>query len=177
MANRSLIGRASRADGALFEEWIENALFFYREQGVASIEKTPEPMKILKPHDRRKGHFIATFAKKAQPDFKGVLCDGRCIIFDAKHTEKDRILQSAVSEEQWKVFDQYKKMYACCYVVVSLGFRSFYRVPWNVWKKMKEMFGHKYMSETDLENYKVPTIGNRILILEGIELNEEVSNL
>ena len=49
---------------------------------------------------------IHCFTKQAQPDFKGALCDGSCIIFDAKHTEKDRIQQNVITETQWETFDR-----------------------------------------------------------------------
>lgn len=94
--NRSLIGRRSRQSGEMFEKWLEDSCEFYFLQGAASIDKTPEPMKPLKPYgDRKMGQYIACFTKKAQPDFKGVLCDGSCIVFDAKHTDTDKIQQGA----------------------------------------------------------------------------------
>lgn len=86
--------RINRAVGALFETWIQAACDYYWAQGYACIEKTPEPLRPLQPYgDRSRGQFIACFVKQAQPDFKGTLCDGTCILFDAKHTEKDRIQQ------------------------------------------------------------------------------------
>ena len=170
---RSITGRRSRADGEMFERWIESACKFYRLLGIAHIEKTPEPMRPLRPYgDRRTGQFIAVFTKQAQPDFKGVLCDGTGIMFDAKHTNADRISQSVVTEEQTTDLDLFQKMGAHCYILVGLGMQDFYRVPWQVWKAMKEKFGHKYMSREDLEPYRVKEHGLIILFLEGIELED-----
>ncbi len=172
---RKMIGAMSRASGEMFERWIASACDFYQQAGYAVIEKTPEPMKPLGKADKF-GRFQACFIKKAQPDFKGVLCDGSCIIFDAKHTEKDRIQQNVITEKQWEIFDKYEAMGAKCYVVVSIGFQSFFRVPWDIWKQMKELFGHKYMAvDNELKPYKVPEKNCTVLFLEGVELNDENS--
>ncbi len=170
---RQISGARSRASGETFERWISVACEFYQRMGYAVIEKTPEPMKPLGKADRF-GRFLACFTKQAQPDFKGALCDGSCIIFDAKHTEKDRIQQNVITETQWETFDRYEVMGAKCYVVVSIGMKNFYRVPWGIWKQMKEMFGHKYMAAgAELEPYRVPDRNCTILFLEGVELRDE----
>lgn len=170
---RQIVGVRSRATGEIFENWISAACEFYRREGYAVIEKTPEPMKPLGKADRF-GRFLACFTKQAQPDFKGALCDGSCIIFDAKHTEKDRIQQNVITETQWETFDRYENMRAKCYVVVSIGLTDFYRIPWNIWKQMKELFGHKYMAAgKELEPYRVPDRNCTILFLEGVELRDE----
>ena len=57
--------------------------------------------------------------------------------------------------------------------MVSVGLTKFYRVPWAVWKKMKVLFGHKYMTEQELEPYRLQERQCTILILEGVELKDE----
>lgn len=44
---RSMTGARSRAEGAGFESLINSACEYYRTNGIADIEKTPEPMKPL----------------------------------------------------------------------------------------------------------------------------------
>lgn len=108
---RADAGRKSRAIGELFEQWILRGCDWCWEKGIAYIEKPPEPMRPIKAYgDRRKGQFIAIYAKQAQPDFKGTLCDGSTVIFDAKSTSQDILKQSVVTEEQRKEFDRYEKM-------------------------------------------------------------------
>lgn len=167
-----IINSRNRGAGALFEQWLQAACEYYWSQGYACIDKTPEPMRPIRPYgDRGRGQFVACYVRQAQPDFKGVLCDGTCIIFDAKHTEKERIQQSAVTEMQWRLFDRYEAMGAKCFVVVSVRLESFYRIPWDIWKQMKGKFGHKYMaSGRELENYRVPDRNCTVLFLEGVEL-------
>ncbi|MCR5329608.1 MAG: Holliday junction resolvase RecU [Lachnospiraceae bacterium] len=169
---RQLTGKRSRASGQIFERYITMACDYYWRKGCAVISKTPEPMKVVKPYGERfTGQFVAYFEKQAQPDYKGALSDGTCIIFDAKHTEKDRIQQDAVTETQWETFDMYEEMNAHCYVIVSIALESFYRVPWKIWKQMKDLFGHKYMAAgKELEPYKIPDQNSIILFLEGVEL-------
>jgi recombination protein U len=172
--SRQLIGLRNREAGELFERWIENACNYYMEKGVAYIEKTPEPMKPIKPYgERSRGQFIAYYAKTAQPDYKGILCDGTGIMFEAKHTDTDKMHQNVVSEDQRNSLDQYEKYGAHCYVMVSMRLEKFYRVPWDVWKQMKKLYGRKYMTITDLEPYKLVDKQCTILILEGVELKDE----
>lgn len=159
----------NRAAGQSFEELISEALDYYFEKGYASIEKTPEPMKVLKQNSDRT--FTSVYTKKAQPDYKGVLLGGQAIIFEAKYTANDRIRQEAVIKEQEELFERYQKMDAQCFVMVCIRGTDFFRVPWNVWKGMKEMFGHKYMNKRELERYRIH-MKQVLLLLEGIELRD-----
>ena len=165
----SLQNTMNRAAGQSFEELITESLAYYYEKGYASIEKTPEPMRVLKQNADHT--FTAVYTKKAQPDYKGVLLGGQAIIFDAKFTANDRIRQEAVTKEQELMFERYQKMDAQCFVVVSIQGTDFYRVPWNTWKGMKEMYGHKYMNKQELERYRI-RMRQVLLLLEGIELRE-----
>jgi len=84
-----IIGLHNKEAGEQFEKLIIAACDFYRDNGIAEIDKTPEPMKALYPIDN--GKFVACFTKRAQPDFKGCEDGGRCICFEAKHTEQGEI--------------------------------------------------------------------------------------
>lgn len=168
---RQLIGRRSKTAGEAFERWITNACEFYLRNGWAHIEKTPEPFHITGKDE--KGVVRGYYEKKGQPDYKGILCDGSGIMFEAKHTDSDRINQNVVTDTQWKSLDIYERFGAHCYVMVSVGLMKFYRVPWDVWKKMKELFGHKFMTEQELEPYRLQEKQCTILILEGVELKDE----
>ena len=145
-------GKRNRALGLQFEEIVKEACGHYRSMGLAHIEKTPEPMRVIGVINRKLGHFKAVFEKAAQPDFKGTMAGGRSVCFDAKHTETDRIKQDAVTENQWDALDIHEAMGAWCFVVVCLD-NKYYRVPWEKWKTMKEDCGHKYMNAADLNPY------------------------
>ena len=172
--SRQIVGRRSNAAGGMFEGMINAACGYYREKGVAIIEKTPEPMRPLKPYgDRSRGQYIACFEKQAQPDYKGVLCDGRAVIFEAKHTDKDRIQESAITETQRKNLDGFQKMGAKCFVMVSIGFQEFFRVPWDVFRDMKSRYGRKYMKQEELEPYRLEYSRGTLLFLEGVEVCDD----
>lgn len=168
--NRSMLGRQSRENGIFFETMILDSARFYENRGISVIDKTPEPMKILGVSDRRVGRFIACFEKKAQPDFKGILSDSTMILFDAKHTDRDRIQRAVVTEEQEKCFERYMGMGAMCFLVVSIGFEDYYRVPWVVFRDMKKIYGHAYMNKDELAAYHIKYSGGILRFLDGIEL-------
>lgn len=169
---RQITGRRSHEVGDLFEGKISASCIYYRDKGYAIIEKTPEPMRVLKPFGpRNKGQYICCFEKQAQPDYKGVLCDGRAIIFEAKHTDKDRILEAVVTDTQRGNLDDFEKMGAYCCVMVSLGLEDFFRVPWSIFRDMKSYYGRKYMKREELEPFRINQYRGALLILEGIELD------
>ena len=172
---RRMIGRRSKASGEIFERRLTNACEFYLRNGWAHIEKTPEPFHITgKDAD---GVIRGFYEKKGQPDYKGILCEGTGIMFEAKHTDADRISQNVITDTQWKSLDIYEKFGALCYVMVSVGLVRFYRVPWGIWKQMKGLFGHKFMTEQELEPYRLQEKQCTILILEGVGLkNEDTEN-
>lgn len=174
--NRSILGRAARADGAYFEDMIIQSAKYYENRGISVIDKTPEPMRVLKPYDRSKGKFIACFAKQAQPDFKGILQDSTMILFDAKHTDKDRIRREVVTAEQEECFERYQKLGAGCFLVVSLGFENYYRIPWTVFRDMQKIFGHKYMNEQEMSPYRISYSGGVLRFLDGLKLRKEFRN-
>ena len=65
---RQYIGMVNQAKGKDWEKIIERSCTYYRDKGIADIEKTPEPMKILR--DLGGGRFIACFEKAAQADYQ-----------------------------------------------------------------------------------------------------------
>lgn len=169
-ARARFIGAKNRAQGEALEEQIEAACLFYRSLELADIEKTPEPMKVLKRLEE--GQFLCCFEKKAQPDFQGTFSSGRSVMFDAKSTRTGRIHQDAVSDTQWEYLDRHQKMNALCFVLVSFG-DMYAVVPWDDWKRMKELFGHKYMTRQEAEGYRVRYNTRGILDFLGWETSKK----
>ena len=166
---RSQQGRQRRINGDCFENMIASSLFWYECKGVACIEKTPEPMKPLgKPNKR--GQFLACYTKAGQPDFKGTLTGGRSVVFEAKHTESDRIEYSRLTDEQIKKLKLHHELGAAAFILVSFGLQDFYRIPWEVWRDMKEIYQRKHIKQKELEPYRVQYIAGVIKLLEGVEL-------
>lgn len=157
-------GYRNKYNGKAFEDLITASCHYYFSQRKALIIKTPEPMRPIK--DLGQGKFIAHYEKHAQPDYKGVLNGGQMVIFEAKHTEADRLKQEAVTEAQAVSFNYHEELGAICFVLVSFGFRQFFRVPWKTFKAMKEIYGRKYIKPEDLKEYKIPYIGGVLKFLD-----------
>lgn len=148
-------GQQAKRNGEIFERLIEISCGYYKKIGAADIQKTPEPMRVLAPLDRKKGIFKACFAKQAQPDFKGVLQGGQAIIFEAKHSSGTRIEQSRLTREQIENFNSQHRFGADCFVLVSFEMKRFYKIPWTSWRDMQEIFKKKSVNEKDLADYCV----------------------
>lgn len=159
-----LTGQRSRAAGEQLENIIEASCLHYRLKRLAEIEKTPEPSKQLTKMDRY-GRFTACYEKRAQPDYKGTLAGGRSVVFEAKHTDADRLQQSAVTQEQEKRLNWHMELGAECFVLVSFGFREFFKVPWEVFRTMKEHYGRKYIKPGDVQEYKIQYLGGVLRLL------------
>ena len=170
--SRSTRGLQSRANGEYFERMVIAASKYYEDREIVAVDKTPEAFKILNALNRTKGHFVCCFTKQAQPDFKGILTDSTMILFDAKHTDKGQISRDVVTEEQEKCFERYMKMGAMCFLVVSLRFETYYRVPWVVFRDMKKLYGHKYMNKAELAPYEIKYSNGIVRYLDGIVLKE-----
>lgn len=148
----------NRKNGEFLEQYILDACDYYRENGIADIDKTPEPFKVLSGMKRLScgsPGFEGVFAKKAQPDFKGTLSGGQSVVFEAKTTTTDRITQDEVNGTQTASMKSHSALGAEVFVVVSMNLTRFYRVPWEVWVTMKERFGHKYMNQAELAPYEI----------------------
>lgn len=166
---RKIRGAQSRIAGEQFEEIIAASLLWYEQRGAACVEKTPEPMKPLRPPNSQ-GRFLACYVKAGQPDFKGTLTGGRSVVFEAKHTDADRIKYERLTDEQVEKLSTHHALGAAAFVVVSFGLQAFYRIPWEVWRDMKAIFGRKYIKQTELEPYRVQYMSGVLKLLEGIEL-------
>jgi recombination protein U len=158
-----MTGRRSKMAGECWEKMLEASCQYYRLVGKAEITKTPEPMRPIK--SLGNGKFVAYYEKMAQPDYKGTLVGGQAVVFEAKHTDGDRLQQSVISSEQEKQFDRHLKLGAECFVMVSFGFEQFFKIPWEVFRDMKAHYGRKYITPEDVQEYKVRYLGGVLQFL------------
>lgn len=152
-AMRSLRGAQNRKEGGAFEELIEKACTVYKDRYIANIEKTPEPMKILRPMGE--GKFLSCFTKSAQPDFKGTFQGGQAICFDAKATGTGKIPVSALTQEQVDSLTEHTLLGANTGVILCFSFRTFAYIPFSTFMRAKELNGHKHWTEQDAAPYRV----------------------
>ena len=139
---------------------------YYELNDIAKIEKTPEPMKILKHVDN--GHFEAIFTKAAQPDFKGCKKGGQTIVFDAKFTESDRIRYQVLSDYQKETLLNYQKMGADSFILVGFADGTIYKVGIDKWNNMKQEFGRKYILQQELDEIGLEVKKNKNGIIDFI---------
>lgn len=173
---RKIAGASAKKNGQYFESIIEITCRYYKQQQIADIQKTPEPMRILKTLDKKKGLFQAVFEKQAQPDFKGVLKGGRSIIFEAKHTNGRSISQDRLSLEQIENFTSHHKLGADCFVLVSFEMRNFYQIPWEIWRDMQFIFKKKSVNQSDIKGYEIKYL-NGILNFIEMERMKQIKKL
>lgn len=160
---RQLQGKLSKAQGKRFETRLDASFDYYRQNGYADIEKTPEPMRPIK--SLGNGRFVAYYEHKAQPDYKGTIKGGRTVLYEAKFTASDRMEQSRVSPGQAEYLTRLEGLGARCYVLAGFASGEVYRVPWRGWTGMKEHFGRKYVTENDLTEYRVQRSWNDVLLI------------
>lgn len=160
-------GKQARLAGSYFEAMISGSCDYYLDRGLAKIEKTPEPMKPLGPKNY-KGQFLACYTKQAQPDYKGTLKGGRAVVFEAKHTDDDRIEYNRLTKEQRDDLEHHYKLGAVAFVLVSMSMTECFRVPWPVWRDMAATYGRKYMTRDELEPYKVPVVAGFVKFLDKL---------
>lgn len=148
-------GAQNKRSVDLLERMIEEACAVYRSAGIAMIEKTPEPFRVTK--RLSDGRFEGYFTAPAQPDFKGTLRDGRSIVFDAKHTDGDRIALSRLSETQREALILHQNLGAVAGIIAGFGTyqQRFAFIPIEVFLDAKKENGHLYWSIKDAEPWEV----------------------
>lgn len=144
---RQTQGRAARKAGNTFESYLDTLFSAYSAAGIMHIEKTPEPMRVIRPCGP--GQFVACFKASAQPDYKGVLAGGRCIVLEAKHTDGDRINASVLTDNERTELEKYWRMGAVSGVIVSFAMRKFCYIPYIVWANMETFAGFRHIKAAD----------------------------
>ena len=164
---RQVTGLRSRAAGELFERQIEGSLHWHFDRCLLRADKTPEPMKPIRPVGRN-GQFLAHYEKKAQVDFCGTMLGGRSVRFEAKQTDTDRFERKRLTDEQMNDLRDHQKLGALSFVLLCFGHDRFYRVPWKVWDDMKAIYGRQYVTEKDVQQFRIPFTSGVIKIMHGI---------
>lgn len=156
-------GRSSLESGLLFEKQIETACQYYEESGKAFIAKIPEPFRVIK--KLAAGRANVQFLRHADPDFMGAGRKGRCIVFEAKYTSKDKMQSKVLTGRQWSALEKYWQMKACTGVCCGIQ-DKYYFVPWAVFRDMKNLYGRQYITQEDLTPYEVKHNGYAVLFLD-----------
>ena len=151
-ALRSYLAALSSGRGRQFEKMIEGGAEYYRVKRRALIAKMPEPFRVLS--KTRQGIATIRFTARAQPDFIGCIEGGRALVFEAKHTDKERLYARALTPTQAAALDAYHKRGAIAAVCAGIKDDSF-MIPWPVFAEMKKNFGRLYITAADVEAWRV----------------------
>ena len=152
MQNRAR-GYKAKMLGQNFENLIEKSCRYYAHKKIALIEKTPEPLKMIRAG--RGNEVVAIFEKKAQPDFQGTLQGGMSVVFEAKHTSNTNIQFDRITPVQRLYLAKHAKLGAEVYVIISFKFERFFFVPYNKWAKLQETLNKKSVNVNDLAEYEI----------------------
>lgn len=171
-ARNILKGKRNKAQGALFETGLDKIFYRLAYWGIACIMKTPEPLKVL-PSTRRGHVFNAVFTQKAQPDYTGTMKGGRSVMIEAKSTETDRITQDRVLESQATLLDKHARLGALCGIIVCINFESYGYIPWEQWRRLKDITGHKYVNAADLKAHGWELAGGDIARDLALKLEQQ----
>jgi len=155
----------NNAQGHFFESYIKSACSYYKDNGIANIDKIPEPFRVKKKH--QDGSFTGYFTALAQPDFQGTLKGGRSIVFEAKYTTTDRIKRSVLTDEQMKALETHLVLGAMAAVCVGIQ-DDFFFIPWEIWRDMKQLYKRQYLISEDIKKYKVRFNGS-VLFMDYID--------
>lgn len=122
--------------------------------------------------DRRtgRGSFSPAIPKRDNRILREPSPGGRAVVFEAKHTDSDRIDYNRLTPEQLSSLEEHDRLGAATFILVSVELQDFYRVPWGVWRDMRKLYGHKHMNKAELEPFRVQYIAGVLKLLEGIEL-------
>lgn len=151
------MGHASRNNGARFEHLITHTCIRLKIKGVAYIQKTPEPIRIISGKKRAQGIFSAVYEKKAQPDFTGTLKGGQSVVFEAKHTESTNITFDRVNDQQEKDLAHHDFLGAKTFILISFNLKHFYAVPFKEWQILKVTTKKKSVNQQDLADFEIST--------------------
>ena len=168
---RQIAGARSRVAGEFFERQIAGSLSWHFDRGLLKADKTPEPMKPIRPMGRA-GQFLAHYVKAAQVDFCGTMHGGRSVRFEAKQTDADRFDRARLTDEQMDDLRDHQKLGALCFVLLCFGSDHFYRVPWGVWENMKAIYGRKYAPSEEVMEAIAAGFGEEMLKMSDAQLQD-----
>lgn len=157
-------GKKANALGKQFETLIDYACTRYAHEGLAIIQKTPEPFKVLRRIESNQ--FIGAFEKKGQVDYCGVCEGGRAIYFEAKHFLGTSFPFTRLQAHQEEMLVKVHKTGGEAFLLLSHECQDFYKVPIDWWVKNKTMTDKKSINVKELERFRIPTQGTFIKFLE-----------
>ena len=124
------VWRSRGLRGSDLEDLIHYTLEYYRDQGLARIDKIATPVKVID-IDGQGMITKAFFEKKSTVDFMGII-QGVGVAFDAKETNLKSLPLSNIHEHQLEFMDDISKQSGLAFLIVHFKFcDEFYLLPFE----------------------------------------------
>lgn len=124
--------------GSVLEEMINMTNSFYREKGLALIQKVPTPITPIT-IDKHSHHItLAYFDQKSTVDYIGVV-QGIPVCFDAKECNNDNFSLQNLHEHQYRFMEDFEKQGGIAFILLFYTHRDErYYIPFDYIKKFVE---------------------------------------
>ena len=160
--------------GSTLEELINNTNDYYREHGLALVQKIPTPITPVKFDKDERRITEAFFEKDSSVDYIGVV-QGIPVCFDAKECMTDTFSLQNIHEHQYRFMQEFEKQGGIAFLMIMFTKRNdLYYMPMKELTEYMERVkdGHaknfKYM-ELDDDFFLKPVSGALVPYLEGLQ--------
>ena len=124
--------------GSVLEELINMTNLFYREKGLALIQKIPTPITPINIDKESRHITLAYFDQKSTVDYIGAV-QGIPVCFDAKECGSDNFSLQNIHTHQYKFMEDFEKQGGISFILIYFTSRDEkYYVPFSDIKKFVE---------------------------------------
>ncbi|WP_430884555.1 Holliday junction resolvase RecU [Fusibacter sp. JL216-2] len=160
------VWRSRGLRGSDLEDLIHETIEYYRQQGLARIDKIATPIKVVD-IDGQGTITKAFFEKKSTVDFMGII-QGVGVAFDAKETNLKSLPLSNIHEHQLEFMEDISKQSGLAFLIVHFKFcDEFYLLPYETlmqYVRASEKGARKSIPYSGMDpNLKIEMIRGNIL--------------
>ena len=109
--------------GSTLEELINYTNEYYKEKGLALVQKIPTPITPIKIDKESSQITLAYFEKDSTVDYIGV-CQGVPICFDAKECSKDVFSLQNIHDHQLEFMENFEKQEGIAFLIILFTHRN-----------------------------------------------------
>lgn len=162
--------------GSLLEEQINRTNAYYREQGLALIQKIPTPITPVEYEKNSHQIKLAYFDKKSTVDYIGVV-QGVPVCFDAKECASDRFAISNIHEHQYLFMKDFEIQEGLAFILIYYSkLDKYYYMRFkeldNIYRRYQNNELKSFHISSLYEEYFIKTkCFNLVHYLDGIKLD------
>lgn len=109
--------------GSTLEELINYTNEYYKEKGLALVQKIPTPITPIKIDKESSQITLAYFEKDSTVDYIGV-CQGVPVCFDAKECSKDVFSLQNIHDHQLEFMENFEKQEGIAFLIILFTHRN-----------------------------------------------------